>query len=675
MTGDIDQGPRLLAISTALGPTAMVLRRLQVVEQISRPYLIQAEVISTQHDIRPEDIIGTTASFRIARQGAGMAPRFFHGIVNRFTRLGRFGTQFSAYALEAVPGFWQLSRKANCRVFQNETVNGIIQTVMGEAGLDPATFVDTPPSTQRPYCTQYNETDLDFLQRLMDELGAGYFFTFTDSAVNMRIAQANADFPALGDTTYVLSQTSDFRDAIAAFTRRSALQPGAVAARDYNQIKPAALFDDTELTASDLPNDAGFEMYYWPGGQHTRPDAAPVLLGMQGFEAQEEIEQGKGHDPAHAAGLRIRLRFSLEDDPRQFLLTRVVHSAHDETQITEGGGQGYSSALTMMPNGRPFRPANPRPRPMVPGLQSATVTGPKPEEIHTDQFGRIKIRFHWDRLGPTDDGSSIFVRVAQAVAGKWGGTFFLPRVGDEVLVAFMDGDPDKPVVVGSLYNEDAPPPFTQPANKNQSGYRTRSTKKGGPSEANIIRIDDTQNREEFYLQAERNMNVLVKADRGETIGDDDTLTVKKGDKNIVVEEGDYGEFTQKGDYNIVVNEGDSGHFVDKGDLVTVVREGDMNTFVEQGDYFLQVKQGDQKTVVAQGNVSHTVSLGKMETSAMQSIEFKVGSSSIKLDPTGVTIKGIMVTIEATGMLKTSGPLSQHEASGVMIIKGGVVMIN
>ncbi|HWT07982.1 MAG TPA: type VI secretion system tip protein TssI/VgrG, partial [Roseomonas sp.] len=547
MSVELSQESRLLRIDTSTGIT-FTLRRVEAVEAISRPYVVHAEVLSTDHDVTAAKVIGQTALVTITRDEA-VQPRLFHGVINTFRKIGKFGTHYTAYGLEIVPSFWNLTRTSDVRVFQNQSVPAIVKALCGEAQAVAPVFMSAP-ETPRPYCLQYNETDFDFCQRLMDETGCGYYFIHGDNEHVMLVASATADYLPITSGPYKVHASSTAWDSLTGFSKRTRLKPGAVRSLDYDLKKHSVLIDATTPTVlTEVQNDAAFQMFHWPGGQHTMADAEPALLAMQTHEAEAELAQATGYDPAFIAGCKI----TVQADPNKsetsnYLLTRVVHSAFDETHIIEGGGSGYSCAVTLMPDDRTYRPSSPRPRPVVPGLQSAIVVGPANEEIYTDKLGRVKIRFLWDRKWPKDDTAcEIWVRVAQPFAGKWGGTFFLPRIGDEVLVGFVDGDPDKPVIVGSLYSDDAPPPFPMPSKKEQGGFSTRSSKKGGTSNANILRFDDTKGSEEFFIQAEKDMNVLVKNARTETInvGDfngDDTYYLKNGHKDVVVHTGNYNEF-------------------------------------------------------------------------------------------------------------------------------------
>ncbi len=291
----------------------------------------------------------------------------------------------------------------------------------------------------------------------------------------------------------------------------------------------------------------------------------------------------------------------------------------------------------------------------MPGLQTALVTGPSGEEIYTDKYGRIKIHFLWDRAGKTDETSSCWARVLQPFAGKWGGTFFLPRIGDEVIVGFLDDDPDRPIVVGSVYNSEMMPPFGPlPGKMNQGGFKTRSTKSGGSDNANILRFDDSKGSEELFVQAEKDMKILVKHDRTEDVKNDRTETVK----------GKHTETITK----------DRSLKIEQGNQSLVISQGNMDTKLDMGNMSTVLSMGNQDTKLSMGNRSSKLSLGSDSTEAMQSIEFKVGQSSVKIDQMGVTIKGMMIKIEGQVMTQVKGLMVQVNADAMLTLKGGITMI-
>ncbi len=662
MSLTIDQAPRLLSITTPLGDGVLVLRRLTVHEAIGRPFLIEAEAISENDSLTISDLIGQPITCKV-QQGEG-GPRAFHGIVRAFGRAGSYGRGLTAYRIEAVPELWVLSRTTDCRIFQEKSVKQIVETVLGEASLS-ATFLGSPPTKPRLYCVQYNETDLDFVQRLLDEVGCGYFFEHAEGSHTMKITSANADFPLAPCGPLVNRPNGDTFDSVISWTPRGDRRPGNVVLKDYDQEKPGSLLEATAKTVLKGAQSTGGEVFLWPGGQAVRPDADVARLMMETEEAQSSLVEATIREPRVFAGSRVKIKPSEEAGEVAWLVTAARHEAFDETQLSGGGTAGYSCAVTLMDPATPWRNPSPRPRPRMPGLQSAIVTGPRGEEIYVDKQGRIKVQFLWDREGKNDEKTSCWIRVMQPFAGAWGGTWFLPRVGDEVIVGYLDDDPDKPIVVGSAYHGEVVPPFgALPSNMNKGGISTRSTKGGGADNANIFRFDDTKGSEELYVQAEKDLKILVKNDRTEEVRHDRTETVK----------GKHTETITK-DRSIKVEEGNQSLVVSKGNMDTKIETGNQSLVISKGNQDTKLDMGNVTVQLSMGNHSTKLDLGKATTEAMQSIELKVGANSIKIDQTGVTIKGLMVTVEGSAMTEVKSPMTQVKGDGMLILKGGITMIN
>lgn len=602
MSSGLVQADRLLQMTTPLGPDVLVLRALHVSEQIGALYSIEAEAVSLRPDITPEEMIGRGITCTVAPPGR--PPRHFHGMVQAFSRTGDYERGFSRYRMVALPKLWQLSRTSDCRIFQSQSAKQIVQTVLEEGQVSPVRF-GSLPSAPRNYCVQWNETDLDFVQRLIDEVGGGYFFRHEMGEHTLHITGANADFPAIPcpPLTSRPGAENGGPDTLWDWASSTQQRPGRAAALDYDMLRPGALLNASSSTML-ASSRAEAELFSWPGQQAPRPDADPARLAMEREEAAAETVRAQGAEPALFAGGRVMVAPAIGAAPVPWLVTAITHNAVDDSHMVGGGGTHYGNSLSLIPAARSWRRPSAWPRPTIPGLQSAIVTGPEGGEIHCDEHGRVKVHFHWDRAGPRHDGSSCWVRVAQPWAGSWGGTWFLPRVGDEVLVGFMDGDPDKPVVIGSLYNEPARHAQALPGNMTQSWISTRSSKGGGPENANILRMEDKAGSEEVYLQAEKDMNVLVRDNR--------SARLQKGHDSLVVEK---------------------------------------------------------------GNISVSAEQGKIEIEAMQSITLTVGGSKITIDPSGVTIEGTLIHAKAGGSVKLEAPLIQEEASGTMILQGGIVRIN
>jgi uncharacterized protein involved in type VI secretion and phage assembly len=290
MSVELSQESRLLRINTSVDK-GFILRRVEAVEAISRPYVVQVEVLSLDAAVTAADMIGQTATVTIARDDTS-PPRHFNGIINSFRKIGKFGTSYTTYGLEIVPSFWNLTRTSDARVFQNESVPTIVKKLCGEAGAAEPAFMSAP-ETPRPYCMQFNETDFDFAQRLMDEIGCGYYFVHSESEHLMLVASASADYQTNPAGPYKATASAAAWDSLTGFSHRTRLRPGAVQALDYDLQKHSNPLDSTTPTAlTQVANNASFKMFHWPGGQHVRPDGSPSLLEMQTYESEADVAQG-----------------------------------------------------------------------------------------------------------------------------------------------------------------------------------------------------------------------------------------------------------------------------------------------------------------------------------------------------------------------------------------------
>jgi len=644
-TLNLSQTGRMLSIASTLGADALVLRRLSVREAIGAPFLLSAEVISTDLDLSASALMGQpiTCTVRVNHTG----PRSFHGIVRSFSRVGPYGRGLAAYRIEAIPRLWHLSRTGDCRIFQEKSAKEIVETILSEHQVAPVRWGASVPTVRRPYCVQFNETDLEFVQRVLDEVGCGYFFEHKDNNHTLVVCGANADYPLVPGEPQVLRRDSDIFGALTEWRPITALQPGRMVAMDHDGLKPGTLLNKNAPTKLNTPGASAFEIFQWPGGQAARPDADPAKLAMESYEASADLVRATGNDPTSFAGGQLKVLHGLDaTQPVTWLLSEVLHEAYDETQLSGDGTAAYTNSLLLMPADRAWRPAVPRPRPAMTGVHSAIVTGPAGEEIHCDEFGRVKVRFLWDRAGSSDDTSSCWVRVSQGFAGNWGGVWMLPRIGDEVLVAFVSGDPDRPIIIGSVFNSEQKPIYALPANKTQSGIKTRSSKGGGASNFNELRFEDKKGSEEIHLQAEKNLTLLVKNDRTETVKRHRTETVDGKHTETV-----------------------------KLDRSAIITQGNESLLVKMGNMDTKVDMGNQSTLVKLGNISTKASLGKIEMEALQSITLTCGASKIHMTPMGIELQALTIKVKASLTLDTEGVLVTHKAAALMTIKGGLVMIN
>jgi type VI secretion system secreted protein VgrG len=616
MTG-YSQAGRLLSIASPLPPDTLLLRRLLVEERLGRPFSISAEVLSVRDDVTPETLINRAVTCTV--NAPDQLSRHFHGIVRSFIREGSLPRGLTVYRLIATPRLWQLGLTADCRIFQNLSVRQIVQSLVEEGQAAPLRF-GTLPQVPRPYVVQWNETDLDFVQRLLAEIGASYFFRHGASDHVLHVSGANADFPLIRPEAATVRHDLTGADTIADWRSSLQRESGAATTWDHDGLRPQTPMKAMSKTVLKT-SPGGWEVFRWPGGQSVRPDADPAKLAVEGRESGAEEVTARGADPAVFAGGRLKIAPGLGQAPATWLVTAVRHEASDETHVAGGGAPAYRSHLTLMPAERTWRDPAPWPRPVVPGLQSALVTGPAGEEVHCDRLGRIKVHFLWDRQGPPRETSSCWCRVAQPWAGAFGGAFFLPRVGDEVLVGFMEGDADRPVVVGSLYNDRTPLPYPLPANRTRSWIVSRSSKGGTQQNANILRLEDRQGAEEFFLQAEKDMNLLVKNGR--------SLTVQKADDT---------------------------------------------TLLEKGSRAATIALGDESVTVARGKMTLQATAGSITLNAGQSITLRVGLNSLTIDQTGLRINGMLVTIDARAAILNHAPSITNKADALLVLKGGALVM-
>lgn len=500
----------------------------QAQERISEPFAVHVALASTSQ-IQYNDVIQKEALLTLS---GDEADRYFHGIVRKFEHTGKNG-QKHLYQADIVPFLMLLSLEQDCRIFQDKKVQDIVTKIYQESGIpdDRYEFRLKNKDRMRKFCVQYRETDMDFVCRLLQEEGIFYFFehskdkhvmVFADDTVNYIPIEGNQEVsfkPASG-----LNPEKQSISCVD-FSRR--LRPGTYTHTNYNFKKPSVDLE-TKEKAKDAKQQK-FEIYDYPG-QYGKEEQGKRLakIHLEAGKALEEQASGNSTCPRLVAGFTFKLEgHDFKAFNREYLLVGVSHSGQQpqalEEQAGSSAGANYSNTFLAIPSTVTYRPLKTIEKPYVRGLQTATVVGRKGEEIHTDEWGRVAVQFHWDRLGKNDENSSCWIRVGQMWGGVGWGAQFIPRVGDEVLVDFMEGDPDWPIIVGSVYNEANQPLYDLKNNKTQSGIKTRSYP-DGPG-FNELRFEDKKGEEHVYLQGEKDWNILIKNDKGQSVGHDETLSV------------------------------------------------------------------------------------------------------------------------------------------------------
>jgi len=710
-TVTIKQAQRFLTVKTPLGPDKLVLTGFEGVEQMSRLFSYRLEMVSDNKAILAKDIIGQSVSMAV---GPPDKKRWFNGIVRHWGMGGDFGREYRVYNAEIVPKFWLLTRTTNLRLFQHLSTPDILKKVM--TGLD-VTWQLSGTYEPRNYCTQYRESNFDFVSRLMEEEGILYYFKHAEGSHQLIVTDQKSNWFDCADSEVEYRTDLDANNLVAhvsGWIPRYTYRSGKLTMRDQNFQRPA---DDLQQTKSTLLEIASFkehELYDIDYGDYAVLDGIDKSGGeqatklskissitpqvakvrMEEEEAEYENIDGQGNCRSFSPGGKFKLKKHTyaEQQNKDYVLTTVRHGASDLSHLpAEGGPPSYSNSFTCITTDRQWRPARLTSRPRVQGPHTAFVVGPAGEEIFTDKYGRVKVQFMWDREGKKDSDSSCWLRVAQLWAGKQWGAIFIPRIGMEVIVDFLEGDPDRPIITGCVYNTESMPPYALPDNKTQSGLKTRSSMQGGTADFNELRFEDKKGSEDIYFHAQKDFHRFVENDDDLKVQHDRTIevknnrteTVKEGNETVTIEkgtrthtvEGDETLTVNTGNRKVQVKTGNDEHLVDTGNRVVTVATGNDTHTVKTGNREISVDTGNDTLTIKTGNQTTKINLGKQEVEAMTSIELKVGQSSIKIDQSGVTIKGTMIKIEGTAMLEAKSPMSTVKGDGMLTLKGGVTMIN
>lgn len=526
------QTNRLIAIDTPLGPNVLLLRGFTGQESLSRLFSFELDLLSTDAEIKFENIIGQKVTVRV-RLGKDKE-RYFHGMINRFVQTGS-SVGLVNYRATMAPSLWFLTRTADCRIFQNKKVPDIIQEICKENGITDIKTVLKGTYEPREYCVQYRETDFNFVSRLMEQYGMFYFFEHEEKKHTVVLADdLSAHQPCLEQSKVSWNpqgSASLNEDVITGLQWEETFRFGQYAVTDYNFETPSTSLRAEVKTQIEVGGNGKYEVYDYPGEYGKKAEGDGIAkIRMQEEEAQYKVMSGSGTARVFTTGYTFTLQDydARKDVNGDYVLTQVQHVASVGDTYATGATGGvekgdYSNSFTCIPAKRPFRPSQMTPKPIVQGPQTAVVVGKSGEEIWTDKFGRVKVQFHWDRYGKMNESSSCWVRVSQNWAGKqWGGVF-IPRIGQEVIVEFLEGDPDRPIITGRVYNAEQMPPYALPASQTQSGVKSNSSKGGGGS--NELRFEDKKGNEEIYLHGQKDWTIAIENDKNQTVGHDETLTV------------------------------------------------------------------------------------------------------------------------------------------------------
>ena len=670
---------------------ALLLQSFTGFEAISRPFSIQADVLSDLPTVDFTTIIGQKATITLQTNDENN-PRYFNGYVSRFAQSGS-DKIFHHYHMEIVPWIWFLTRHSDCRIYHNLSIPEIIQKVFDAftaktKGPIQTNLQDTYNKVE--YCVQYRENSLNFISRLMEHAGIYYYFEHTDTDHKLVIADKSAsatDCPIQSTASHIVRNTGSMdEDHIAAIYARREFKTGIYTSTDYNFKTPSANLVATESTVISVGGNDPLETFDYPGIHGTLDDGRKISkIRMQEQEAAHNILTGNGRVRSFVPGFAFTMQDHYRTDLNEsYLLTEVRSSATvGGSYLTdEGESDGYTNQFVCIPKSVPYRPPRMTPKPFVQGPQTAVVIGKADdsedstasddgatgdgEEIWVDKYGRIIVRFPWDRAGLC----SCRVRVSQAWAGQGWGGIMIPRVGQEVIVSFLDGDPDRPIVTGCVYNANQTVPYELPTHQTRSTFLTRSSTGGGADNYNELRFEDKAGNEQVFVRGEKDYDTRIKNDTREWVGNNRSMMViadqmEKVGGNLDVQVG--GNHVEKvgGDVSLQV----AGKQLEKiaGDLNVQVGGnhvekvgGDQNSNIggninQKAGATISIQAGANLYEKSGANYAHeagqSIHLKAGMTMVLEAgvqLSLKVGGNFIDIGPAGVSIVGTMVMINSGG---------------------------
>lgn len=601
--------PREMAIVTPLGDDVLLFRGMSAREEMSRLFEYRLDLLSAKDNISLDDILGKNVTIKFVLPDDSF--RYFNGYVTRFAQNGMYG-RYNRYSATVRPWLWFLTRTADCRIFQDMKVPDIIKEVFADHPTADVRLDLTGTYRKWGYCVQYRETDFNFVSRLMEQEGIGYYFQHSDGHDTLVLTDSTSKHsPVSGyeKLSYIgpAEQVKPGLEHISQWNFAREIQPGVYVHDDYDFERPSVeLKTNKTLPRGYSPSD--YEVYDYPGDYIQIPDGkqyAAVRIDELGSQFQT------AHGSTNARGLAVGALVTLQDHPRddqnaEYLVTGATYelSFGDYEALPDAGETSYQCGFVVMPSSQQYRPRRLTPKPFVQGPQTAVVVGPAGEEIYTDTYGRVKVQFHWDRRGKKNENSSCWIRVSYPWAGKaWGG-IAIPRLTQEVIVDFLEGDPDQPIITGRVYNKEQMPPYDLPANKTQSGVKSRSSKGGSAANFNEIRFEDLKGSELVTIHAEKDQSIEVEHDEAHWVGHDRSKTIDHDETSHIKH-----DRTETVDNNETITiHGNRMETVDKNETITI--HGNRTEGVDKNESITIL---GSRTIAVSKTEDATVTMGRSHT--------------------------------------------------------------
>ncbi|HLK92905.1 MAG TPA: type VI secretion system tip protein TssI/VgrG [Polyangia bacterium] len=699
-------GDRLLGISGSFPPDTFAVDHFGGADSLGNPFSYEVTLLSNSASFDISSLVGDTVTISVALSDGNT--RYFNGYVTRMTLVDVFDTH-TRYQIRVEPWIYMLSSRINSRIFQHKSVPDIVKALFREHGFSDFEDQLSASYAAREYVVQYRESDFGFVSRILAHAGIYYYFRH----------EAHRHVLVLADSASAHATVTDYEklefhpqgaaseggdEFLNKWEVAHQWRSGAYASDDFDFERPKA--DLTAQLQANVKHKKGdLEIFDYPAGYVQSADIEGyVRARLQNVQSDVEVATGGGDVRGVGAGNLFTLTgFPNDSQNKQYLVISAAYdamnSSHDtgDSQVT----QYFHFSFSAIDGAVPYSPPLSMFRPRVEGPQTAIVVGEAGEEISTDKYGRVKVQFHWDREGKNDENSSCWVRVAQVWAGSGWGGIHIPRIGQEVIVDFLEGDPDRPIITGRVYNADNMPPYTLPDNKTQSGIKSRSSKGGAPSNFNELRFEDKKGSELVNVQAEKDLASLVKHDETRSVGNDRTTDIKH-DETITVGNNRTESVTKDEAINIGNNRTESvgkaesvsigttrgltvgtdetiqvggkrADSVAKDESVTVgggqtISVGKSQSLDVGKDQTVSVGGGmtlsvsKDETVSVGGNLSVSISKGetrqisqKLSVSAGDSVTITSGSATVTMKSGGdITIKGGKITIQGSGDVVIKG---------------------
>ncbi|WP_322077376.1 type VI secretion system Vgr family protein [Burkholderia cepacia] len=710
-------------------------------DELGRLFEFRIEALADSHSLSLKDMLGKPVTVRIEQQD--LSTRYLNGIVARASLAGRRAERYYGYELIVRPWLWLATRRSDCRIFQNKTVPEIVQEVLSTYGFPIESHL-AETYVPRDYCVQYNETDAAFVSRLMEFEGIYFWFRHAEDTHTLMLGDAmssHTTLPGYETIPYIARDRTAIADEerIDGWLPAQEVSVGRHQTTDYDYTKPRADLSSQKVDPRGHDHDS-FASFEWPGGY--RDDAPGAHYSRVRLEEQQ-AEHERASADTDVRGVAPGYLFTLErcpraDQNREYLIVRCQYRFQENAYASDQGAEAvvHQTMMLVQPSSLPYRSPRDTPRPRTNGPQTATVVGPPGEEIWTDQYGRVKLQFRWDRYGQSNQDSSCWVRVSSPWAGGGFGGVQIPRVGDEVVVDFLNGDPDEPIVTGRVYNGEKMPPWGLPGSATQSGLLSRSSPGGTTEHANAFRFEDKKGAEQLWMHAERNFDAETELDHSlsvgnnhtHTVGNDETMQVKNN-RQRSVGQNETVNIGQNRVAQIGANEthgvvGNRTRTVGQNETVTIAANRDATIggahtetvakaktetigeakTLNVGQMYQTTSQ-DMKTLVASAHTEeigtrtstianahthtvggeHTVNVGANHTTNVQhqvlvnagdQLALVCGMSSIVMKSDGtITIQGVNVASTGTNTHSVNGKTVTSSATAEHTVEGAVLKLN